>query len=123
MDPLGNKLTLLRELLAVSRRQGDLLRVDDAEADLAEPLLAIVEQRDSLITAINELDAAGRIDDPGVRELLLELQQSDEDNRRLLEAGMKRSIDGVSRVRGARRQLAGYGDPPAMTGQLFDGEQ
>jgi hypothetical protein len=128
MSRLAEKLTLLQGLLAISRRQTELL-CSDMEADIAGPLEYTVEQREKLVASIDAIDAKLTPADKNpdvmaeIRAVLNDIQENDAGNRRLLEDAMQKIGDGMTRIRGARKQAAAYEDAPQWTGQRFDSKQ
>jgi hypothetical protein len=137
MNLLNEKLTLLREMLAVSHRQTGLLTADE-ETDTAEPLAFTIDQRESLMAAIDAVDAKlrGAAPDGGhgasdadgmkteIRAVLSEIMETDGKNRRLLEEALQKTGGDITRLRGVRKQITAYGnDGPIESGQRFDSTQ
>jgi hypothetical protein len=126
---LNEKLTLLREMLAVSLRQAGLLTADE-ETDTAGPLEFAITQRENLMAAIDALDArlTPADADPAIqaeiRGVLEAIQENDEKNRQLLEAALQKTSGDITRLRGVRKQINAYGaDGPVESGQRFDSKQ
>jgi len=129
MNLWDEKLTLLREMLAVSRRQTELLKSDE-DTDTAEPLLFAIEQRESLTAAVDALDARMSPADAGpavkadIRAVLTEIMENDEKNRLLLEEALLKTGGDITRLRGARKQINAYGgEGPIESGMRFDTSQ
>jgi hypothetical protein len=127
---MKEKLDLLREMLAVSNRQTELLAVEDENTDTAGPLEAAVHRRENLIAAIDALDAQTTPADADpaiqaeIRSVVADIIQNDEKNRQVLEAALQKTGGDIARLRGVRKQITAYGGGnPAEAGQRFDSTQ